>query len=649
MTTVIDDIELDETNTEFNYASDFVKHTDRIVYLTGKAGTGKTTFLKYLKETTTKNVVILAPTGVAAINAGGQTINSFFQLPFGPFVINDKRLRTSKDLGDTDETTIYSTFRYREDKRIILEELELLIIDEVSMVRCDTLDVIDRVLRVFRKKPFIPFGGVQVILIGDTFQLPPIADFEQWEILKEFYQSPFFFSSKVVIENKPIYIELKKIYRQKEQEFIDLLNKIRINQITDIELSKLNQKYNPTFSAHGSSNHIILSTTNAQVNQTNATKLYELKSEPKVFSGEITGTFPKDKRGNYVLPTELDLHLKVGAQVMILKNDSGEFKRYFNGKIGKVSSLDNDRIIVEFSNQAKVEIEKASWNNVQYTWNEEKKKIEEKIVGTFTQYPLRLAWAITVHKSQGLTFENVFADLGSAFEDGQVYVALSRCTSYNGLVLKSQIHRSKIRTNTKVIEFAKTETPSTLIVQELNSGKADFYYKKAREELKELNFAEAYDNLVKAIKYRNDIETDSFKKYFVATAKRLGSFKQKYPDTLKELETKTTENKELQISISELEKEKINQQIKTNDQNKAVKLLLDKIQDLEKQDEKLKSEILTLTTEKVDAGRTIQQYQKTVQGNKTTISELEITIKKNEMEIERLRNLKWYQKLFGQR
>ena len=716
MTKIIDNIVLDETNVEFNYASDFIIHTDRLVYLTGKAGTGKTTFLKYLRETTTKKTVILAPTGVAAINAGGQTIHSFFQLPFGPFVLNDKRLRTSKDLGDPDDTTIYSTFRYSEDKRIILKQLELLIIDEISMVRCDILDVIDTVLRVFRKNPHLPFGGVQVILIGDTFQLPPIADFEQWKILKDYYQSPFFFSSKVVIDNKPIYIELKKIYRQKEQEFIDLLNKIRVNQISDLELNNLNKKYNPTFSSNGPNNHIILSTTNAQVNQTNVTKLDELRTELKIFEGEITGIFPKDSRGNYVLPTEQNLHLKVGAQVMILKNDGGELKRYFNGKIGEVVSLDDNRIIVEFSNQSKVQIEKSSWNNIQYTWNTEKRKIEEKIVGTFSQYPLRLAWAITVHKSQGLSFEKVFADLGSAFEDGQVYVALSRCTSFNGLVLKTQIPRNKISTNLKVIEFAKTETPNTLIVQELNSGKADFYFKKVREEIKMLNFSDAFGNFVKAINFRNDIETELFKKYFITTANKLGSFRKKYNDTQKELVTKTQENEESGFSISELEIEKISLNRKINDQNNSIKLLLKKNKENEKEYKKLKSDIAKLINGKASAEKTILQYEntfhensltisklegekiilnskineqnssikllleqskelnvknekiksdiaklttgkasdknvilkyeKTIQENNTTISKLKKSAKINKFEIERLLNLKWYQKLF---
>ena len=517
------------------------------------------------------------------------------------------------------------------------------------MVRCDTLDVIDRLLRVFRKKPHSNFGGVQVILIGDTFQLPPIAKFDQWEILKDYYQSPFFFSSKIVIDHKPIYIELKKIYRQKEQEFIDLLNKIRVNQISDLELNNLNKKYNPTFSSNGLNNHIILSTTNAQVNQTNVTKLDELTTELKIFEGEITGIFPNDISGNYVLPTDQNLHLKVGAQVMILKNDAGEFKRYFNGKIGKVASLDENRIIVEFSDQSKVQIEKASWNNIQYTWNTEKRKIEEKVVGTFTQYPLRLAWAITVHKSQGLTFERVYADLGSAFEDGQVYVALSRCTSLNGLVLKTQIPRSKIRTNKKVIEFAKTETPNTLIVQELKSGKADFYYKKVSQEIAALNFRDAFENFTQAIKFRNDIETESFKKYFIVTASKLGSFKQKLTIALKELETKSQENINLENTIADIETEKNSQHVKINEQNKAIKLLLDKTKELEKQSEKLKFDIAALTTENASSEKTILQYEKTIHRNNIRFSKLETVIKNNEQEIERLINIKWYQKLFGQK
>ncbi|TDE07691.1 DEAD/DEAH box helicase [Flavobacterium sandaracinum] len=696
--TTIENIDLDKNNVEFNNASEFVKHTDKLIYLTGKAGTGKTTFLKSLKNNTTKNAVILAPTGVAAINAGGQTIHSFFHLPFGPFVVNDKRLRSSKELGDLEDTTIYSTFKYKEEKKIIIKQLELLIIDEISMVRCDTLDVIDKILRVFRQKPFLPFGGVQVILIGDTFQLPPIADFAQWEILKNYYESPFFFSSKVVIENKPVYIELKKIYRQKEQEFIDLLNKIRVNQINDLELNDLNKKYNPTFSSNGINNHIILSTTNAQVNQTNATKLDEIKSETKIFEGKVTGIFPKDSKGSFVLPTEQNLHLKVGAQIMILKNDSGEFKRYFNGRIGKVLSLEDDKIIVEFSDESKVQVEKTSWNNIQYVWNKEKRKIEETTIGTFTQYPLRLAWAITVHKSQGLTFEHVYADLGNAFEDGQVYVALSRCTSLSGLVLKSQIPRNKIRTNNNVIEFAKTETPSTLIVQELNSGKADYFYRRIREDIKTLNFNEAYNNFIKALKFRNDIETEIFKKYFVTTASKFVSYKSKQQFLFTDYQVIKSEKEEIKAKLLINENENIEFESKIEEQNRGLKILLEKTRDHEKllenelhktkklnseiiqlksENEKYKSENLTYKTEiqhlenkknelkkiketkvleinllnkeNIKLENKISNFENEIIGLKTKQNILEDINRKNEIEIERQKNLKWYQKLVGKK
>lgn len=691
-------IELDFDNQEFNYASEFVKHTDKLVYLTGKAGTGKTTFLKSLKNNTTKNTVVLAPTGVAAINAGGQTIHSFFNLPFGPFIPNDKRLRTSKELGDIDETTIYSTFRFRDDKKKIIEELELLIIDEISMVRSDTIDVIDKILKVFRKKPFLAFGGVQVILIGDTFQLPPIADFEQWKILKNYYDSPFFFSSKIVLENKPIYIELKKIYRQKEQEFIDLLNKIRVNQISEIELDNLNKKYNPTFATNGIDNHIILSTTNVQVNQTNATKLDEIQSETKIFEGNVTGVFPKDKNGSFVLPTEQNLHLKIGAQIMILKNDSGEIKRYFNGKIGKISSLEENKIIVEFSDESKVQIEKSTWNNIQYIWNKEKRKIEEKEIGTFTQYPVRLAWAITVHKSQGLTFERVYADLGNAFEDGQIYVALSRCTSMSGLVLKTQIPRNKITTNHKVIDFAKTETPNTLIVQELNSGKADYYYRRTREEIGGFNFTDAYGSFLKALKFRNDVDTELFKKYFVTTARKFSSYKIKLAQLFEKNYILQSEKEDLISELIQFKNENSDLNNIKNGLNNEIEILLEKninfsnniesekqktknfsdeIKQLKIQNEKHISENLIFKTElehlenkKNELKRIkdskvleleflnkenkklenkISNYEIEVINLKTKQNILEEINKNSQIEIVRQKNIKWHQKLLGKK
>ncbi len=684
MATIIENIEIDETNEEFFLASELVKYGHKLIYLTGKAGTGKTTFLKYLRQTTKKNNIVLAYTGVAAINAGGQTINSFFKIPFGPFLPNDKRLRPRPDINDEDKSTIYNHFQYNTEKLEIIRGLELLIIDEISMVRCDLLDVIDKILRIYRKRENQAFGGLQVILIGDTFQLPPID--KDWHILEPFYESTFFFSSKVIQDNKPVYIELKKIYRQNEQEFIELLNRVRINNINQNELNLLNSKFDPNFSPNAKSSYITLATHNNIVERTNLSKLSELPGDIQLFEAIINNDFPEN-----IMPTERVLQIKEGAQIMFIKNDKP--KRIYNGKIARIKKIEHQKITVEYEDNGDIiefEIEKQIWNNIRYNWNDKEKKIDEEIIGTFTQYPIKLAWAITVHKSQGLTFEKVIADIGSAFASGQVYVALSRCTSFNGLILKSKIDFSAIKTDAKVIEFAKNETPGTLIVKELNSGKADFYYEKLREDIKLLDFEGAYVNFIKAIKLRNDIETDIFRKYFITTANKIGSYRKKHAVNFNELIKELQKNEEMQFSISnlkienlnqqtiineqqktidvflaktrELEKkskklisdisileiENLNQQTTINEKQKTIENLLNRTEDLEEKCEKTNSEISVLTTEKMNIEINIQQIKKTRLEQILYIAKLENTIENHEKEIKRIGTLKWYHKLFGQ-
>jgi len=489
--------------------------------LTGKAGTGKTTFLKHLKATSQKNVVVLAPTGVAAINAGGETINSFFNIRPSLYVPDDPRLRDKAREGDSDRSTIYDHFRYRSEKLEAIRALDLLVIDEVSMVRCDLLDVVDRLLRVYRRRRDLPFGGVQTLLIGDAFQLPPVTKPEDWNILGRFYTSPFFFGSKVLEANKPIYIELKKIYRQKEEEFIGLLNRVRVSEVSQPEMLALNERLDPSFEPDADKGYITLGTHNAQVESINEAKLRALETPLHEFEAEVQGEFPER-----YYPTDRTLRLKVGAQVMFLKNDKGA--GVFNGSIGRVSELDGSRIVVTMPDEKVVVVQRYVWRNIRYTWDKESHRIKEEELGTFTQSPLRLAWAITVHKSQGLTFERVIADIGSAFASGQVYVALSRCTSFNGLVLKSRIDRSAIKTDPDVLRFAKQETPGTLIVEELNSGKADGLYRTARTAFRAGRFAEAYADLLSALKYRNDLGTELFGRYVDAHARRLASWSSRY-------------------------------------------------------------------------------------------------------------------------
>jgi len=480
----VDNIPLDENNSEFRYAAEFVMHTNRMLYLTGKAGTGKTTFLKYLKATCNKNMVVLAPTGVAAVNAGGQTIHSFFNIKPSVYVPGDKRLRVRIPETDPDKSVITDHFRYHREKLEIIRGLELLVIDEISMVRCDLLDVIDRLLRVFRKREFTPFGGVQVVLIGDTFQLPPIVNHDDWNILGQFYKSPFFFSSRVLQDQKPVYIELKKIYRQTDQDFIDLLNRIRVNNLNPDDIATLNGRFLHGFSPEQEEDYIILATHNRMVEDTNEKRLREIDEPLFRFEADVEGTFPENS-----YPADSILKLKEGAQVMFLRNDRN--KRFFNGKIGHVVEISDDGIFVEVSDGDIIAVEREEWANIRYSWDSKGKKVIEEAVGSFVQYPLKLAWAITVHKSQGLTFEKIIADLSEAFAPGQVYVALSRCTTFEGILLKSPMNARAVKTDPVVLEFAGHATPETLIVKELEAGKAGYHARRAFEAYKSGNYQKA--------------------------------------------------------------------------------------------------------------------------------------------------------------
>lgn len=430
-----------DRNEIFELAFRFVTETSENIFLTGKAGTGKTTFLKYLKANCSKNIVVAAPTGVAAINAGGATLHSLFQLPFHPFLPTKNH-----------KEELLSTLKFNKQRQHLLRKMELLVIDEISMVRCDTLDAIDTILKSVRRKYDQPFGGVQLLCIGDLYQLPPVAQRQEWNILQEYYHSPFFFDSNVIKEQMPLLIELNTIYRQKEDSFVRLLNKIRNNEMSADDFEDLHKQYHPTFRPDEEENFITLTSHNNQADLINSRELHKIISAPFIYQAIIEGEFAEN---NY--PAEGDLILKEGAQVMFLKNDVIA-QRYFNGKIGVVKSLKEDEIIVN-CDEIDIIIHRETWENSRYILNREDGKLEQEVIGTFTQFPLRLAWAITIHKSQGLTFEKVMIDAGAAFSSGQVYVALSRCTSLDGIVLLSKIPSAAIYSNGNVVKGQQSLSP----------------------------------------------------------------------------------------------------------------------------------------------------------------------------------------------
>jgi hypothetical protein len=457
----------DPSNIVFNLAADLVNHTSRNIFLTGKAGTGKTTFLKYIKSFSSKKMVVVAPTGVAAINAGGVTMHSFFQLPMGTFLPHFSHGMAGNEMV-TDRQHLLKSIRFSSAKKELIRELELLVIDEVSMVRSDMLDAVDAILRHVRKKHLLPFGGVQVLFIGDLFQLPPVVSPNEWNIMAEHYESPFFFHSKATKERPPIYIELKKIYRQSEQHFIDTLNRIRNNAAIQEDLDLLNNLYDPGFEASGK-NYITLTTHNQKADKLNAAELEKLEGRSQSFRAEVTGDFPEK-----AFPAEPDLKLKPGAQVMFIKNDSGEDRKFYNGKLATIQEIGKDKVIVCFEDGETHKLEKETWRNIRYVYDQKEDKITEDELGSYKQYPVRLAWAVTIHKSQGLTFERAVIDAGAAFAPGQVYVALSRCTSLSGIVLHSKITRQAIRTDERVLAFSEKEIDHHALEEFLIEGKKEF-------------------------------------------------------------------------------------------------------------------------------------------------------------------------------
>ena len=462
-------------NTELRNAWDFVEHTGRSIFLTGKAGTGKTTFLKTVVDQSSKRNVVVAPTGVAAINAGGMTIHSFFQLPFSPFVPGAK---------------IESKFDFGKEKRKLIASLDLLIIDEISMVRSDLLDAIDSILRRFRDR-YKPFGGVQLLMIGDLQQLTPVVTPDDERMLKPYYDTPYFFGSKALSEIDYVTIQLEKVYRQQDDTFLSLLNHIREGQPTAADLTLLNSRYKPVFLPKPEEGYIRLTTHNQMANNYNESELQKLSGRAVNYQAKIEGTFPE-----YSYPTAETLTLKVGAQVMFVKNDPSNEHRYYNGRIAHVTLAEPTRLMVYCPGDADaIEVVPLEWENARYTLNDETREIETEVLGKFSQLPLRLAWAITIHKSQGLTFEHAIIDASLSFAPGQVYVALSRCKTLEGMVLASQIPPHAIINDERVDSYiSHQEEAAQRSIDQLPTLKDEYYRYLLMElfDFKDILYREEY-------------------------------------------------------------------------------------------------------------------------------------------------------------
>ncbi len=499
---------IDLDNPEFQDAWSVISKTNRSVFLTGKAGTGKSTFLKYICANTKKKYVVLAPTGIAAVNVGGQTLHSFFKIPFKPLLPDDPDISSI--------TRLRKMLRYTKEKIKLIRELDLIIIDEISMVRADIIDFVDRVLRVFSGNMREPFGGKQLLLVGDIFQLEPVVTHDMRDILRRYYRNFFFFNARAFSLINLVAIELRKIYRQSDNDFISLLDRVRINRASNSDIAKLNKRYNPDYQEISDEFAITLATRRDTVDAINDEHMQALKTPEYIFYGKIDGDFPENS-----LPTAERLVLKVGAQVIFIRNDKEQ--RWFNGSIGKVTLLRDDEVYVTLENGEELEVLPEIWENMQYTYNEKEKKVEEKVLGTFMQIPIKPAWALTVHKSQGLTFNHVVIDfVGGAFTGGQTYVALSRCTTIEGITLLKPLSDRDIIVHPAVVDFSRQFNNKQILTEAMEQERANQLYRRAVHAFDNQEFEECVRCFTEAMKIKDNIQNEAVKRLI---SRKLNSFK----------------------------------------------------------------------------------------------------------------------------